>query len=164
MSTRRSIGRGRAFAAIVIGAALLVRAALVAGAEQRMPSQAGMQQLVENRQKIVLQTLQLEPQQQAAFEPVFKAYEDERIALGKERNGLVDDFTHATLALSTSDANALLERFFRLRRQRIELDERYRPRFEAVLPPQKVLLLLQLNFILDAVVNYDLAGMIPLAH
>ena len=73
-------------------------------------------------------------------------------------------FTRSSAALSDADANALLDRLFALRRQQSELDERFRPRLAAVLPPQKVLLFYELNVILDSVVNYDLAGMLPLAR
>jgi hypothetical protein len=164
MRARRSGARGRGVASIVLGAAVLLCFAGASPAEQKMPTEEGAKKLVANRQQIVRNALALDPQQQVAFEPVYTAYEGERIALGRERNGIAEDFIKADAGMSASDAGALLDRSFRLRRQRIELDERFRPRFEAVLPPQKVLLLFQLNFVLDAVVNYDLAGMIELAH
>jgi hypothetical protein len=157
----RSCAAGRPGGAI----ALLVLAccAFSTPARGELPGAAKLHKLVEHRREIVRSALHLDAQQQAAFAPVFDAYEAEREALGRERNGIAEDFGKASLALSAEDATALLERSFRLRRQRIEVDERFRSRFEAVLPPQKVLLLFQLNFILDSVVNYDLAGMIPLA-
>jgi Spy/CpxP family protein refolding chaperone len=164
----RSFARRRRETAAVVAAlgALLILVGLAAApaAADKMPSQEGLQKLIDQRQEIVRKTLQLDAQQQAAFEPIFTAYESERVALGRERNGFVDDFSHATLAMSPTQADELIDRMFRLRRQRIELDEKFRPQFEAAISPQKTLLLFQLNFILDAVVNYDLAGMVPLAH
>lgn len=146
-------------------AAVLLAAALGAASEAAdLPPEADLQKLVDQRQEIVRSTLQLDPQKRADFEREYAAYESERAALARERNGFVDDFSGATLAMSATEASALIERFLRLRRQRVDLDEKYRPRFEAVLSPQKTLLLFQLNFILDAVVNYDLAAMIPLAR
>ena len=147
-----------------VGAVLLTWCAADAAAKSPLPSADKLEQLVEHRQEIVRKSLQLEPQQQAVFDPVFAAYEKERAALASERSGFVDDFSDAALAMSGSQADALIDRFIGLRRQRVELDEKFRPQFEAVLSPQKTLLLFQLNFILDAVVNYDLAGMIPLAR
>lgn len=129
-----------------------------------LPPDAKMHKLLQHRREIVRTSLRLDPPQQAAFDEVFRAYEEERELLGQERNGIADDFTRASLELNAADATSLTDRFLKLRRARVELDERFRPRFEAVLPPQKVLLLFQLNFILDAVVNYDLAGMVPLAQ
>lgn len=76
---------------------------------------------------------------------------------------LADDFAQKALALSATDATTTLDRLFDLRRQQLELDQRFRPRFAAVLSPQKVLLVYELNAIFDAVVSYDLAGMLPLA-
>jgi hypothetical protein len=157
--------RGRVGGSLGAAIALLVLACGVfAGVARAELPAAKMHKLVEHRREIVRSALKLDAQQEAAFKPLFDAYEAEREALGRERNGIADDFSKKSLAMSSEDANALIERSFQLRRQRIEVDERYRPRFEAVLPPQKVLLLFQLNFILDAVVNYDLAGMIQLAN
>ena len=156
--------RSRAVAWLVVGALLLGRCVQASLAAPVLPSEKGQQQLADDRQQIVRKTLQLDAQQQAAFEPVFREYEAERVALGKERNGIADDFARSALAMSDPDASALIDRTLRLRRQRVELDERFRPRLEAVLPPQKVLLLFQLNFILDAVVSYRLAGSIPLVQ
>jgi hypothetical protein len=145
--------------------ALLMTAGMVASrAAADMPTQEGLQKLIDQRQEIVRKTLQLDAQQQAAFDPIFAAYESERVALGRDRNGIAEDFSRSTLAMSATQADELIDRTFRLRRQRIELDEKFRPQFEAAISPQKTLLLFQLNFILDAVVNYDLAGMVPLAH
>jgi hypothetical protein len=163
--SRRSPARcRRALVAVFVGAILLTWCAGAAEAKSPLPSAAQLEQLVEHRQEIVRKSLQLEPQQQAAFDPVFAAYEKERAALASERSGFVDEFSDAALAMSGSQADALIDRFIGLRRQRVDLDEKFRPQFEAVLSPQKTLLLFQLNFILDAVVNYDLAGMIPLAR
>jgi hypothetical protein len=136
----------------------------VGGEAADLPPAADLQKLVDQRQTIVRTTLQLDESQRVAFEEAFAAYERERSALALERHGFVDDFSQSSLAMSPEQADALIDRFLRLRRQRIELDEKYRPKFEAALSPQKTLLLFQLNFILDAVVNYDLAGMIPLAR
>ena len=133
-------------------------------AETKIPSGAKLQKLVEQRRAVLRGALELDDAQQAAFAPLYDEYEKEREVLGRARVGLVDDFTRASLALADADATALLDQLFRLRRQQLELDERFRPRFAAVLPPQKVLLLYQVNLILDSVVNYDLAGMLPLAR
>ena len=76
----------------------------------------------------------------------------------------VDDFIQKAQTMSADQAESLLDRFESVRRQRVELDEKFRPRFETAITPQKTLLLFQLNFIFDAVVNYDLAGMVPLTH
>lgn len=164
MTDRHAGARSRAIASIVVGALFLACGVLTSLAAPPRSSEKGLQQLTDDRQKIVRKTLQLDAAQQAAFDPIFAEYEVERIALGKERNGIADDFSSSALAMSTADASALIDRTLRLRRERVELDERYRPRFEAVVPPQKVLLLFQLNFILDAVVSYKLAGAVPLVH
>jgi len=164
MSLRSTTARGHAWSLLAVGVLILVCSVQTSFAEPVLPTQKAAQQLVDNRQQIVRQTLHLDAQQQGAFEPVFAEYEAERIALGKERNGIADDFAHAGGAMPAEEASALIDRTLRLRRQRVELDERFRPRFEAVVPPQKVLLLFQLNFILDAVVSYKLAGAIPLVQ
>lgn len=158
---RPGIRRVGVAAAALLGLAVCLGASRAGAA---MPSQQSLQQLVDNRQQIVRKVLNLDPQQQAAFEPLFATYESERTALANQRNGFVDDFSKADAQLSAEQADAMLDRFERLRRERVELDEKFRPRFEAAISPQKTLLLFQLNFILDAVVNYDLAGMIPLTR
>lgn len=150
----------RAVAALVA----LVAGLVVEGRGEALPSEADLRKLVEQRQEIVRVTLQLEPTERTAFEEAFGDYERDRAALAAERSVFVDDFSRATLAMSADRAKELTDRLLRLRRERLELDERYRSRFDAALSPQKTLLLFQLNFILDAVVNYDLAAMIPLAR
>jgi hypothetical protein len=152
-------------ASLAIAAGLLLAAVGAVGADAaELPPAADLQKLVEQRQQIVRSTLQLDESQRTAFEAAYSAYESERATLALERHGFVDDFSKSTLAMSPSQADALIDRFLRLRRKRVDLDEAYRPKFEKALGPQKTLLLFQLNFILDAVVNYDLAGMIPLAR
>jgi hypothetical protein len=149
-------------------AACVLAATLLTSAERSLagppPSQETLQKLIANRQEIVRKSLQLDPAQRVQFEPVFADYEKERLALAEQRDGIADDFTKSALTLSGPDASKLLDRMVNLRKQRVELDDRFRPRFEAVLPPQKVLLLFELNYILDAVVSYDLAGTIPLVQ
>jgi len=132
------------------------------GAAYGQGSRMTREDLLAHRQQLVRQSLGLDAQQQSAFDPVYAAYEAERTALAQEREGLVTDYAQAALATTPEQAKDLTERFLRLRRRRLDLDEKYRDRFAAVLPPQKVLLFLQLNFVMDAVVNYDLAGVVPL--
>lgn len=133
-------------------------------AKAEILSQQSAQELIAHRQEITKKLLNLDPQQQAAFAPVYAEYESERTALANLRNGYVDDFIRAAQTMTADHAETLLDRFEAVRRQRVELDEKFRPRFETAISPQKTLLLFQLNFIFDAVVNYDLAGLVPLTH
>jgi len=132
------------------------------GAAYGQSSRMTREELLAHRQQLVRQSLGLDAQQKIAFDPIYTAYEAERTALAQEREGLVTDYARAALAATPEQAKDLTERFLRLRRRRLDLDEKYRDSFAAVLPPQKVLLFLQLNFVMDAVVNYDLAGAVPL--
>ena len=158
----RGVRLGAALLAAVF--VLLVCAACVpvAGAGPAAPAGLTREQLLAHRQQLVKQSLGLDAQQQAAFDPVYAAYEAERTALAEERAGFVGDYVQAALAATPAQATDLTDRFLHLRRARVELDEKFRPRLAAVLPPQKVLLFLQVNFVMDAVVNYDLAGAVPL--
>ena len=76
---------------------------------------------------------------------------------------LVADFSQTYKSLSDSQATRFLEDYTKYDQDRIALRTTYIKRFGEILPLRKVVRYFQVENKLDAIINYDLAGEIPLA-
>jgi len=77
---------------------------------------------------------------------------------------LLKDYVHNYGGMTDASAKGMVDSFLKIEKDRINLMQSYRPKFQKVLPEVKVARYYQIENKIRAVVNYELASEIPLAE
>lgn len=96
------------------------------------------------------------------FWPVYESYQAELEQVEARTGRLIEEYARTYRAMSDQVARKLLNEFLTIEADRLKLQETYVPRFRKALPDTKVVRYYQLENKIQAVVNYDLARVIPL--
>jgi hypothetical protein len=116
-----------------------------------------------NRQKVVASSMDLTADENAKFWPLYREYRDSVALLTDRWVKMVADYSQVYKAISDSQAIRLMDEYTKYDMDRIALRTAYVQKFKAILPPRKVMRYFQIEKKLDAIIDYDLAGEIPLA-
>ena len=116
------------------------------------------------RKALVMEALDLTPDQLKAVSPVYDAYLEELDALDAQQVDLVVRFLKIYRAISDDEAAAMLREWGAQNQALLDLRKYYTRRFLEVLPPRKVLRLWQIENKLDIVIDTQLTKDIPLAR
>ena len=76
---------------------------------------------------------------------------------------LIEDYAKHYESLSGDKASSLLKQYFAVEEERLQLQQSYVSKFEKAIPPQKVVRYYQIENKLDAIIEYELVEIIPLA-
>ncbi len=120
--------------------------------------------LQRQRNELVNQFMQLNLKEVGAFLPVYEAYRTEMSKIGDRTQKLILDYAENQDNLSDQRALAMLDESLKIREAELELRRRYVEEFKKVIPPKKVVRFFQVDNKFDAIVNYNLAGSIPLVE
>ena len=116
------------------------------------------------RQALVTAAMDLEPTEEEKFWPLYREY---RVAMAQVNDRLVRlvlEYLDGYEDLRDETATRMLDEYLSIERARLDVKTNYVPRFGAVLPARKVARFFQIDNKLDAVINADLARVIPLAR
>ena len=83
------------------------------------------QDLKERRNAALRGILQLDAQQAREFAPLQNAFDEELAEVDTARKELLEDFASQHGSLTASSAQALADRFFRIEKQHLAMDEKY---------------------------------------
>ncbi len=124
----------------------------------------GRAMIREGRLEVIREELHLTDAEAAGFWPVYEQYRDEIDAIQDRYAAMVKDYMRRYEAADLTDAYAeeLMETFFSTRRGRLDVQQKYLPRFRAVLPALKVARLFQLEHKISAEIDAQLALVVPL--
>jgi hypothetical protein len=117
-----------------------------------------------NRRKIVAAAMDLTTEENQKFWPLYAEYRDASAKQGDRLTKIIVDYAHSYDTLSDAQATRLMTDYAALDQDRLNLRSAYVKRFAAFLPPRKLMRYFQLETKLDAIMNYDLAGSIPLSQ
>ncbi len=120
--------------------------------------------LQRQRNELVNQFMKLNLKEVGAFIPVYEEYRTEMGKLGDRTQRVILDYAEDQDNLSDQKALALLDEWLQIKKAELELRMKSVEEFKRVLPPKKVLRFFQLDNKFDAIVNYNLAGSIPLVE
>lgn len=84
--------------------------------------------------------------------------------MGDRYVALLTGYAEKYGSLTDPDAEAMLKEFFAIQNEKQKTQAKYVNRFKKVLPATLVARFYQIENKLDAIVNYDLAGEVPLAQ
>ncbi len=120
--------------------------------------------LQRQRNELVNQFMKLNLKEVGAFLPVYEAYRTEMGKIGDRTQRLIIDYANNQDNLSDQKALAMLDESLKIKEAELELRRKYVEEFKRVLPPKKVVRFFQVDNKFDAIVNYNLAGSIPLVE
>lgn len=147
--------------AIGILAALLL---VTAPASANSPVEEGREMIQAARDEIIRTELNLSADEDAAFWPVYEDYRADTAEIMDRYTDFISDYVQRYDSGDISDAYAdeLIETFFRIKRERLDVQERYVPKFKKVLPAVKVAQFYQLENKINAEIDAQLAISVPL--
>src|SRR5262245_5154274 len=116
------------------------------------------------RQTIIADTMKLTEDESLAFWPAYRDYRVDMARLGDRLTKAITEFVSAGAALSDEQASRLLTEYLDIKSKEVSVKKKYVGVFSKLLPAVKVTRFFQLENKLDAIVNYELAKTIPLAH
>ena len=122
--------------------------------------------LQSDRKAIVNQYMDLTPEESKPFWSLYKEYRAEAAKLDDRLAKIILDYGASYKQQNVSDEQAeqMLSDYLILEQDRLDLRDDYVAKFQQILPPIKVTRYFQLENKLDAIVDYDLAGNIPLVE
>ena len=116
------------------------------------------------RQAIIADAMALTEDESLAFWPAYRDYRMDMARLGDRLVKVITEFVSAGAALNDEQSNRLLDEYMDIKAKEVSVKKKHVAIFRKLLPAPKVTRFFQLENKLDAVVNYDLAASIPLAH
>jgi hypothetical protein len=115
-----------------------------------------------DKKQIVSRTMQLTAQEAQKFWPLYEQYQQKLQGLNDRMRKLTEDYTQHYQHLSNERAKQLVDQFITIREEQVKLQRSYLPEFEQVLPAVKVIRYYQIENKLNALLNYELATIIPM--
>ena len=119
-----------------------------------------------DRQTIVTEYMDLTPEESQNFWPLYKEYRSEATKLNDQLAKIILDYGDSYRKQNVSDEQAeqMLSDYLALEQEKLDLREDYVTKFQQILPAIKVTRYFQLENKMDAIVNFDLAGNVPLVE
>lgn len=115
-----------------------------------------------NRKKVVAAGLDLTTEENQKFWPLYAEYRDSVAKVGDRVSALIMDYAKNYQTLTDDQAAKLISDYQAMDQDRMNLRTTYMKKFGEFLPPKKLMRYFQTENKLDAIMNYDLAGEIPL--
>ena len=116
------------------------------------------------RQALVAENLQLTEEESAVFWPVYRSFHSERDKLVDRRIKLLMEFRDNFDGLSEEQSKKLLDDYFSLQDELLTLRKKWLKNFRGVLSEKTTLRYFQIENKLDAIVDFELAEVVPLAQ
>jgi len=134
------------------------------GASADQSLEQGRAMIREGRLEAIRAELHLTETEASGFWPLYGEYREEIDAIQDRYATMVKDYLQRYEAADLTDdyADELMATFFSTRRGRLDVQQKYLPRFRAVLPALKVARLFQLEHKISAEIDAQLALVVPL--
>jgi hypothetical protein len=116
------------------------------------------------RQAIVTRAMDLTAAEAQAFWPLYREYRLEMVRVGDRLLALITTYAQNYRGLSDEMAGKLLTEYLGIEKARLQVKNKYLPRFQKVLPPKKVARYYQVENKLDVIIQAELAEDIPLVR
>ena len=98
------------------------------------------------RRSMVAMNMNLNNEEEEAFWPLYGQYREARAANGDRMLALIKNYAEHHMDLSDEKATELLEESFKVDKELLKIKKKYTDKFGEVLPPTKVMRLMQLAF------------------
>lgn len=137
----------------------------LAGAQENPPTQKQLDiaALRAQRKAVVGANMKLTSQQAKAFWPLYEQYEDAMDKVDKRHAREIKEYAKNYQNLTDAQANQKLDEVMQVAQDRIDVQKRFIPKFRAALPGITVTRFFQIDNKLHALVQAQIAQMVPLA-
>lgn len=112
---------------------------------------------------IVLENMGMTEEEKEKFWPVYDEYQKTLDQLNQRDGKLIEEFAANYNDLSDEAAKSLIDQYFSIEQDRFKAQESLLPKLSGALPPNKVIRYYQIENKIDAIINFELARIIPLA-
>lgn len=116
------------------------------------------------RQDIVRQTVVLTEDEAKSFWPLYRDWRAKVAGLGDRKVKIIEQLATTNGALDDAQAKSMLDESLKIQGEELKLQKDYVKKFRKILPERKVAQFFQVENKLDAALNYDLAGRVPLVR
>jgi len=117
-----------------------------------------------NRKALIAVSLALNDAEAAKFWPLYDRYQKEISVVGDRMTALVEDYITHFRDLSNEKASQLTGDYLAAEADRLQVRRTYLGEFAKILPGRTVARFYQIENKMDAVLRYDLAGVIPVVE
>jgi flagellar basal body-associated protein FliL len=161
----------RLVSAAILTLALSAEGARAADSAPAAPSEASsnaqseqqilLDTLRANRKAFVAVNLQLSPEEEKGFWPVYDRYQKELNGIQDRVVAIVDDYGKSFRDLSNDKGIQLVQDFLSAEADRVQVRRTYLPEFSKVLPGRTVARFYQLENKMDALLRFEMVKTIP---
>src|SRR4029453_7858326 len=116
------------------------------------------------RQAIVTSVMDLSPKEAEAFWPLYREYRVEMAKVGDRVSKLLVDYSGQYDTLTDEQARKIMKEWLSIEQAKMSVKGKYVSKFQKILPARKVMRFFQADNKLDAVINAQLASVVPLAR
>jgi len=116
------------------------------------------------RQAIITSVMDLTPTESQAFWPLYREYRIDMAKVGDRVSKLLVDYTGQYDTLTDDQAKKIMKEWLSIENAKTSVKSKYVSRFQKILPARKVMRFFQADNKLDAVLNSQLASIVPLAR
>ena len=116
------------------------------------------------RQAVVTAAMDLEPKESDIFWPLYREYRVEMAKVNDRFVRLLVGYLEGYETLTDQAATKMLEEYLSIERARNGVKTKFVPRFGKLLPARKVARFFQVDNKLDALINAELAYLVPLVR
>jgi hypothetical protein len=116
------------------------------------------------RQTIVTSVMDLTPTESQAFWPLYREYRIDMAKVGDRVSKLLVDYAAQYDTLTDDQAKNIMKEWLSIEKAKMDVKGKYVSRFQKILPARKVMRFFQADNKLDAVLNSQLASVVPLAR
>jgi hypothetical protein len=137
----------------------------IAGAQESPPTQKQLDiaALRAQRKAVVGSNMKLTPTQAKAFWPLYGQYEDAMDKVDKRHAREIKEYAKNYQNLTDAQANQKLDEVMQVAQDRVDVQSRFVPKFRAALPGIVVTRFFQIDNKLHAMVQCEIAQLVPLA-
>jgi hypothetical protein len=140
---------------------------IVPGFAQDKPADTNrlvLEKIRADKKLFVAEVMRFTETEAKAFWPVYESYQKDLAKIFDRSEKLIDDYAKSYKTMTDGTAKRLLDELLSIETDRLQLKKDYLPKFRQVLSEKMVARYYQLENKIYAVVNYELAGLIPLVE
>lgn len=153
----------RILVALLVAAGWLT-AGTVSAQTERDVIEVMRSQIATNRQALVAENMTLTEQEAELFWPLYREFQNERASLADRRIALLTEFRDNFDGLSEERAKDIINDAIKLEEDFLKLRKRYLPKFRKILGEKGTMRYLQIENKLEAIIDFELARVVPLAE
>jgi hypothetical protein len=116
------------------------------------------------RQALVTAAMDLAPKEAEAFWPLYREYRMEMAKVGDRLSKLLVQYAGQYDTLTDAQAVKIMDEYLSIEKAKNSVKGKFVSRFRKTLPARKVMRFFQIDNKLDAVINAELASIVPLAR